>query len=153
MTLSPEAWPRAREVFEQALAVADRSAYVAAACGSDRSLRHEVERMLESHERAAGFLSTPAAALFHETGAVQSLEGQWVGPYLVLSRIGAGVSRRGDGPASIKNADSRDTPRPAGGDFLSSAGDDAAARAEARVLRDAEHRCCARVEETRRLRG
>ena len=90
MTLRPEDWPRAREVFEAALALpaAERLPYVVATCGGDQALRDEVERMLESHGREAGFRFTPAAALLDETSAVRSLEGQRIGPYLRL-RAGA----------------------------------------------------------------
>jgi eukaryotic-like serine/threonine-protein kinase len=92
MASGSEDWPRVREVFEQALALpaADRSAYVAAVCAGQPSLGHEVERLLESHGRAAGFLSTPAADFLDDTGVVPSLDGQRIGPYLVAARIGAG---------------------------------------------------------------
>jgi serine/threonine protein kinase/Tol biopolymer transport system component len=78
-------------VFERALALPDgeRAAYLAAACGSRHALRNEVERMLDSHDRAAGFLSTPATALL-DGSAVRSLEGQRIGPYQLGARIGAG---------------------------------------------------------------
>jgi hypothetical protein len=60
MTLRPEDWPRLKEVFEGARALqADaRPAYVTAACGSDEALRHEVETLLASHERAQSFSGT-----------------------------------------------------------------------------------------------
>jgi serine/threonine protein kinase len=92
MPLGSEDWPRAREVFEHALELpsGERVAYVAAACGSHSALRAEVERMLASHRVAPDFLATPAAVLFTETRAPQSLEGQQIGPYLLSSRIGAG---------------------------------------------------------------
>ena len=91
MAVEPPDWPRVREVFEQALALpaGERSSYVAAACGSNRALCAEIERMLESHGRAAGFLSTPVVVL-DEPSAVRSLEGQRIGPYHLSSRIGAG---------------------------------------------------------------
>src|SRR5262245_55730379 len=46
--------------------------------------------MLASHGAAPDFLASPAATLLSETRAVQSLEGQRIGPYLLSSRIGAG---------------------------------------------------------------
>jgi serine/threonine-protein kinase len=90
MTVRSDDWSRVREVFERALALAgaEREAYLAAACGSDPAVRTEVERMLESHDRAAGFLSTPAAAAF--ASSARSLEGQRIGPYQLAARIGAG---------------------------------------------------------------
>src|SRR5215471_9366850 len=91
MPLTPEEWPRAREVFERALELPsdERLAYVASACGSHGGLRGEVERMLASHRAAPDFLATPAG-MVTETRAPQSLEGQRIGPYLLSSRIGAG---------------------------------------------------------------
>jgi hypothetical protein len=111
MPLRPEDWARARELFENALALpeGDRGAYVAGACGGDHALRDEIERMLDSHGRAAGFLSTPAAALL-DVSVARSLEGQRIGPYQLSSRIGAGgmgeVTRRAT-PASLGPSPSR----------------------------------------------
>ena len=92
MASGPDAWPRIREVFERALALppAERSSFVAAACADDRSLHDEIERMLESHERAGGFLSKPAVTVLRGTPGVTVLAGQQLGPYAILSRIGAG---------------------------------------------------------------
>jgi eukaryotic-like serine/threonine-protein kinase len=88
----PEDWPRVREVFEQALALPglERTAYVAAACGDDAAVHDEILRMLDSHARAGTFLSTPAIDLLGQTGHLPSFEGQQIGPYHVLARIGAG---------------------------------------------------------------
>ena len=92
MPLRPEDWPRAREVFERALALpaSERPPFVSAACGGDQVLGDEVRRMLESHGRAAGFLSTPAVALLDQASAMPSLDGQRIGPYLLGARIGTG---------------------------------------------------------------
>jgi serine/threonine protein kinase len=92
MALRPEDWTRAREVFERAVELpsAERLPYVAVACSSNAALRAEIERMLASHARAAGFLSTPAALLVDDPIVAESLAGQQIGPYLVSSIIGAG---------------------------------------------------------------
>src|SRR5580765_2106612 len=84
-------WTRVREVFERALALpgSERAAYLADACSGDPSLRDEVVRMLDSHDGAAGFLSTPAAVMLDPVTTV-SLEGQRIGPYQLGARIGAG---------------------------------------------------------------
>src|SRR6185503_7883171 len=50
----------------------------------------EVERMLDAHERAPAFLSTPAVTAFDDSSVGRSLEGRRIGPYLLSSRIGAG---------------------------------------------------------------
>jgi serine/threonine protein kinase/Tol biopolymer transport system component len=91
MSEPSDGWPRVREVFEQALALPPeaRPAFVAAACGSNQRLRDDVERLVASHEGAAGFLSTPAAELL-PLASTPSLEGQRIGPYVLLTRLGAG---------------------------------------------------------------
>ncbi len=91
MALRSDDWTRVRELFERALALpgSERAAYLANACGADQALRDEVARMLESHDGAAGFLSTPAAVMLDPV-ATASLEGQRIGPYLLGARIGVG---------------------------------------------------------------
>ena len=91
MSARPDDWARAREIFEEALARPDteRLPHVTAACAGNDTLRDEVVRMLASHDRAAGFLSTPAADLL-APGTMPSLAGQQIGPYLLVLRIGAG---------------------------------------------------------------
>ena len=90
MTLPPDHWPRLKEVFAdaRALPLNLRPAYLAVACGGDGALRHEVESLLESDSHATSFLETPAVLLV-DTGA-KRLEGQRVGPYQIVSWIGAG---------------------------------------------------------------
>jgi eukaryotic-like serine/threonine-protein kinase len=92
MAIHPGDWARVRDVFEHAVELppADRQAYIAAECGTDAALRAQVLRMLDSHGRAAAFLETPAAVLLDETSAVRLLEGQRIGPYRLVSRIGEG---------------------------------------------------------------
>src|SRR5262249_12918881 len=90
MTLRPEEWARIRAVFESALsAPADsRNAYIASACGDDADLKGQVESLLASHERATGFLTSPAWTF--EPTVSPSLEGLRLGPYMLTARIGAG---------------------------------------------------------------
>jgi serine/threonine protein kinase len=91
VTLPREAWPRLKELFEgaRALALDARAAYLAAACGRDEALRQEVETLLASHDRATSFLETPAV-LFDDAMSTKSLEGQWIGVYQLSARIGTG---------------------------------------------------------------
>jgi eukaryotic-like serine/threonine-protein kinase len=91
VTLLPEAWPRLKEVFEgaRALALDARPAYLAAACDGDEALRQEVETLLASHEQAASFLETPPM-LFDDALPTQNLEGQRLGVYQLSARIGTG---------------------------------------------------------------
>src|SRR6185436_10001335 len=57
-------------------------------CGDDRVLRQQVEALLVSHEQAATFLETPAAALL-DRGA-EELTGRTVDSYRIVEWIGAG---------------------------------------------------------------
>ena len=86
-----EAWPRLKEVFEGARALASdaRAAYLAAVCDGDETLRQEVETLLASHDQATSFLETPAV-LLDDTWSTKSLEGQRIGSYQISARIGAG---------------------------------------------------------------
>src|SRR5688572_19773554 len=91
VTLPREAWPRLKEAFEgaRALAVDARPAYLAEVCNGDEALRHEVERLLAHGDQAASFLETPAMP-FDDSRVARSLEGQSIGPYLVSALIGTG---------------------------------------------------------------
>jgi serine/threonine protein kinase/tetratricopeptide (TPR) repeat protein len=91
VTLPDEAWPRVKDVFAgaRALALDARPAYLAAACGGDEALRQEVEMLLASHARAGSFLEMPAV-LFDDTRSTKSLEGQRLGGYQLSARIGTG---------------------------------------------------------------
>jgi len=81
-----------REVFDAARALPQeaRSAYLANTCGDDDGLRREVEALLDSHQRAAGFLEQPAHYAPTPEPVTTHLEGQRIGPYQVHARIGAG---------------------------------------------------------------
>ena len=91
MTLPREAWPRLKEAFEgaRALALDARPAYLAEVCNGDEALRHEVELLLAHHDQAASFLETPAMP-FDDSLVAKSLEGQCIGPYQVSALIGTG---------------------------------------------------------------
>ena len=91
MTLPREAWPRLKEAFEgaRALALDARPAYLAEACNGDEALRHEVELLLAHDDPGASFLETPAMQ-FGDRLVAKSLEGQSIGPYQVLALIGTG---------------------------------------------------------------
>jgi serine/threonine protein kinase/Tol biopolymer transport system component len=92
MTLAPDDWLRAKDVFAaaRALPASDRQAYLSAACAGDEALRQEVESLLASDERAKSFLEAPAVVRGDDSRVTRSLEGQRVGPYRIASRIGAG---------------------------------------------------------------
>ncbi|MFN2445553.1 MAG: protein kinase [Vicinamibacterales bacterium] len=85
-------WQRVRGVFENALAqpAERRLTFVTEACGSDEDLRRQVIALLDSHDRAAGFLETPAVVSLGEVSANLHLEGTHFGPYRLEALIGSG---------------------------------------------------------------
>ena len=91
MTFRPDDWARIKEVFEgaRALAVRDRTAYVASACAGDVALRQHVEKLLAAHQLANSFLETPAV-IFNEGSVTTDLDVQQIAGYELLALIGAG---------------------------------------------------------------
>ncbi len=90
MEPTPGAWPRVREIFEAALSLPprERRACVVEACGADHALAGRVEDLLAAHERANGILDGPAPIV--ELMSTPHLVGKRIGPYELISRIGAG---------------------------------------------------------------
>jgi eukaryotic-like serine/threonine-protein kinase len=86
-------WQRVKALFEQALAVdeTERSAFLAAACGSDALLRQRVDALLKSHASSQGFLETSAGSILELQRRGEDLSGQTLGTYRLQSRIGAGA--------------------------------------------------------------
>jgi serine/threonine protein kinase len=85
---------KVEDIFLTALekALAERAAYLNAACGADVELRAQVESLLRSHEEAGSLLEQPLfqpgptvdqPAAAEQTGAV-------IGPYKLLEQIGEG---------------------------------------------------------------
>src|SRR5262249_33777947 len=71
----------------------DRAAHLDQACGDNESLRHEVESLLAADGKVGDFLDAGAmgdAAKAMAQGKALSLIGKTLGPYQVLSLIGAG---------------------------------------------------------------
>src|SRR4026208_740410 len=58
--MKPDTWQKVDELFEAALErePKDRAAFLAAACGNDRELRREVEKMLSYDQCAHDFIKT-----------------------------------------------------------------------------------------------
>ena len=98
--MKPERWQQVSRLFESALALEEdaRSQYLCEQCGTDEALREDVEKLIASHRDAAaeGFMGSPAveraADLLsdEEKNEVRLQDGQLLGPYLILKRIGAG---------------------------------------------------------------
>jgi eukaryotic-like serine/threonine-protein kinase len=93
--MTPERWQQIDNLLQSALACAseERPAFLAQACADDEPLRREVESLLASHEHSGNLLETPlsqiAADLLVESQP-PSVEGQTIGLYKVLTRLGAG---------------------------------------------------------------
>jgi serine/threonine protein kinase len=99
--LTPERWQQISRIFKSAISLDTdaRKAYVADQCGSDESLRSEVEKLIDSHRQASAenFIAGRAA----EDGAVlldgeseeqqpRLKKGQRFGSYEILDKLGAG---------------------------------------------------------------
>ena len=102
--MQPERWQEIAGICESALALApaERAAYLEAQCGLDQSLRREVERLIESHGKAAAenFIDSPAAemaapllaadASVSEESKNALAAGEQLGHYVVIEKLGAG---------------------------------------------------------------
>jgi serine/threonine protein kinase len=101
--LKPERWQEISRIFKSALSVDPdaRAAFIQRQCGTDESLRKQIEELVESHQRAtaeafiAGGAAHDAAGLVvhdeEEQGRRSVLEdGQTFGSYLILGTLGAG---------------------------------------------------------------
>lgn len=89
--VTSEQWQVVKELFAAALEhrQADRSAFLAEACAGDLEIQHEVESLLEAHERDAGFMNQPVGKLLPEDQPMLS-SGQCLGHYEVIKPLGKG---------------------------------------------------------------
>ena len=98
-----ERWHEISRIFKSALSVDPeaRAALIEEQCGTDESLRKQVEDLVESHQRAsaeafiAGAAADDAAGLVvndeeEQEGRSGLEEGQTFGSYLILGTLGAG---------------------------------------------------------------
>lgn len=93
--MTPEKYQQVKEIYQRVLesALEERDSFLVAACKGDDDLRSEVESLLAFREGSEKFIETPA----FEAGARllvqeqrESLEGQTIGQYSILSEIGQG---------------------------------------------------------------
>ena len=99
--MSPERWQQISRIFKSAISLDGeaRAAFIDKQCGTDESLRSEVEKLLTSHRKASDedFIGGRAA----DDGAVLVIDeveehpprlnkGQQLGSYVILDQLGAG---------------------------------------------------------------
>ena len=79
-------WEKLKELFGSALErdPSERAAFLEAACGTDTSLRHEVESLIHAHDSSSNFLQQPLEL------PSSNVEGRSIGPYQLIKRIGEG---------------------------------------------------------------
>jgi serine/threonine protein kinase len=95
--MEPDRRPRRRsDLYHAALErpPGERSAFLAAACGSDEALRQEVESLLQYESQSARFLEAPAVAVaggtVSGTHTGVSMVGHTLGPYTIVAPLGVG---------------------------------------------------------------
>src|SRR5437867_12074440 len=97
--MTPQEWERVKQIFDLALAEppADRDRFLQSQCGEDSNIRSEVERLLDEHERASGFLEPPshggdrfALSVSQISGTEAPLTGQTLSHYQILAKLGEG---------------------------------------------------------------
>jgi serine/threonine protein kinase len=90
------ATPRNEEsIFAQAMeqpSAAERAAFLDAACGDDAVRRARIDKLLQRHEEADGFLAKPffEATPTSDTPALTDGPGTRIGPYKLLQQLGEG---------------------------------------------------------------
>lgn len=101
--MNPERWQQISRIFKSAISLDPeaRNAYVAGQCGSDESLRAEVEKLIASHNQASdenfigGIAAEAAAPLLVDKNEDEPHQrtlsnGQQFGSYVILDALGAG---------------------------------------------------------------
>ncbi|HEV2667799.1 MAG TPA: serine/threonine-protein kinase, partial [Blastocatellia bacterium] len=93
--MKPERWRQVDQLFQAALerAPEERTAFISEACGSDDSLRREVETLLAFDGEAGNYIDAPAYQLVARLMAEdesRSLAGKSIGHYQIISILGKG---------------------------------------------------------------
>jgi eukaryotic-like serine/threonine-protein kinase len=88
-------WQRVKQVLAEAAArnsPTERAAYLDDVCRGDEPLRVEVEKLLQAHEQAEGFLEQSAIPAFAAdlSPGITEKTGDRIGPYKLLEPIGEG---------------------------------------------------------------
>src|SRR5262245_48271845 len=97
MAMTDERWRRVENLFHTALErePGERGAFLDKACAGDRSLREDVENLIESFEEAGDFIEKPIvddslSPKSRKSSLSESLIGHKIGNYEILSLLGAG---------------------------------------------------------------
>ena len=69
---------------------AERTAYMAAACGPDGALRREVDELLAHHGQVGSFLEVPGVGPTVDVPPAAEVSGNAIGPYKLLQQIADG---------------------------------------------------------------
>src|SRR6266850_1777758 len=93
--MTPERWQQIERLCQSALELkeSERGAFLDQACAGDGELRREVESLLKFDRRGDRFIEEPAlevAAKMMAHEKPESLLGQQLGSYQILSLLGAG---------------------------------------------------------------
>jgi eukaryotic-like serine/threonine-protein kinase len=113
--MTREQWKRIKDVAVGAMAepASARPAFLAAQCGADAVLRHEVETLLASADEAESLFEPPAVAIDGAPAALETIGdldasriGERVGPYRIVRRLGGGGM--GDAYLAVRADDAYD---------------------------------------------
>ncbi len=93
--MKSERWKQIDKILDGVLQRegSQRKVFLDEACSGDASLRQEVESLIEAGDRAESFIESPAleeAAKAMAQDQVQSMVGEELGPYRILSLLGTG---------------------------------------------------------------
>ena len=94
--MTSERFEQIAQLYGAALELApeERASFIDSACGADEELRREVESLLEAHEEAGDFITTPAfgmaAELFSDRETPSLSPGRCISHYQILSLLGTG---------------------------------------------------------------
>src|SRR5262245_58200247 len=93
--MTPEHWKKLDVLFHEALELQGeaRAAHLVKACGGDRQLREEAERLIAAHEREGSFIDSPIFVEPEEMTDDDCNEfpvGRFMGPYQIVSQLGRG---------------------------------------------------------------
>ncbi len=92
--MTPERWQHIKSLLHSVLErdPVEREAFLATVCANDEALRHQVESLISAHEQASDFIESPAYELMADSlgDKTDSLAGQSLGHYQVISLLGAG---------------------------------------------------------------